>query len=130
VSGSGQRLPHREAIQRSFGDHDLGGIRAFVGGSGAAAAEAIGAEAYATGDAVAFQGPPTLHTAAHEAAHVVQQRAGVQLLGGVGRVGDRYERNADEVADRVVAGRSAVDLLPRSTRIRGGSSSVQMRRLC
>jgi hypothetical protein len=52
-----------------------------------------------------------LHTAAHEAAHVIQQRHGVQLLGGVGEVGDRYERNADAVADRVVAGRSASDLL-------------------
>ena len=43
VSGSGQDLPHKAAIQRSFGDHDLGGVRAFVGGAGGAAAEAIGA---------------------------------------------------------------------------------------
>jgi hypothetical protein len=40
---------------------------------------------YATGNHVAFKGAPNLHTAAHEAAHVVQQRGGVQLKGGVGQ---------------------------------------------
>lgn len=72
----------------------------------------MGAEAFATGNHVAFASPPDLHTAAHEAAHVVQQRAGVHLKGGVGEIGDTYERNADEVADRVVQGQSAHDLLP------------------
>ncbi len=42
---------------------------------------------------------------------MVQQRAGVHLLGGVGEVGDSYERNADAVAERVVRGESAQDLL-------------------
>jgi hypothetical protein len=51
----------------------------------------MGAEAFATGDQVAFGAAPDLHTAAHEAAHVVQQRQGVQLKGGVGEVGDAYE---------------------------------------
>ncbi len=111
VEGSGGALPHGEVIQRSFGRHDVGGIGAHVGGKAAGAAEAIGAEAYATGDRVAFRQGPTLHTAAHEAAHVVQQRAGVSLLGGVGEVGDPYEQHADQVADAVVAGRSAESLL-------------------
>lgn len=126
--GPGRRLPHLATIQRAFGGHELGGIRAFVGGAHGEAARAMGAEAYATGDEVAFERAPSLHTAAHEAAHVVQQRAGVQLLGGVGREGDTYERSADAVADRVVAGRSAADLLPTS----GGPATtpgVQMRRL-
>ena len=52
-----------------------------------------------------------MNTAAREAAHVVQQRSGVQLKGGVGEAGDAYERHADAVADRVVAGRSAEALL-------------------
>jgi hypothetical protein len=55
-----------------------------------------------------------LHTVAHEVAHVVQQRSGVQLKRSVGEAGDAYERQADAVADRVVAGRSAEDLLDRS----------------
>lgn len=111
VEGRGASLPHLDAIQSSFGRHDVSGVRAQVGGDAATAATAIGAEAYATGDAVAFRAEPDLHTAAHEAAHVVQQRVGVQLYGGVGEVGDPYERHADAVADAVVAGRSAEPLL-------------------
>ena len=66
--------------EQAFGfDHDLSGIRAHIGGPAAAAAEAIGATAYATGNDIAFASAPDLHTAAHEAAHVVQQRAGVHL---------------------------------------------------
>lgn len=105
-------LPHLDLIQRSFGTHDVGGIRAHIGGPAADASRAMDATAYAIGDAVAFRDAPDLHTAAHEAAHVVQQRSGVHLESGVGRHGDEYERNADAVAERVVAGRSAADLLP------------------
>jgi hypothetical protein len=107
VAGPGEALPHGDAIARSFGPaHELSSVRAHVGGAAAtAAAAAIGATAYATGADVAFAAPPDLHTAAHEAAHVVQQRAGVHLAGGVGADGDPYERHADAVADRVVAGR-------------------------
>jgi hypothetical protein len=41
----------------------------------------------------------------------VQQRAGVQLKGGVGEVDDPYEQHADAVADKVVRNESAEDLL-------------------
>src|SRR5262249_16241257 len=58
---------------------------------------------------VAFGAAPDLHLAAHEAAHVVQQRAGFT---GVGTAGDSHERAADAIADRVVRGESAGDLLP------------------
>ena len=102
-------LPHADAIQASFGpEHDISQIRAHVGGTTAAD---MGANAYASGNHVVFDRPPDLHTAAHEAAHVVQQARGVNLYGGVGEAGDAYERHADAVADRVVAGRSAADLL-------------------
>src|SRR5688572_1482974 len=77
VSGAGTPLPHLDAIQRSFGRHDVSGVSAHVGGDAAEASEALGASAYATGDRVAFAGEPDLHTAAHEAAHTVQQAAGV-----------------------------------------------------
>lgn len=112
TAGPGEALPHRDRIEAALGGHDLGGVRAHVGGPAAAAAQEIGAEAYAQGSDVAFQRQPDLHTAAHEAAHVVQQRHGVQLKGGVGEAGDSYEQQADAVADRVVAGRPAGDLLP------------------
>ncbi len=100
-------LPHRAQIQQAFGRHDVGHVQAHVGGAAAEGAAAMGATAYAVGDHVAFAEAPDLHTAAHEAAHVVQQRAGVQLRGGVGEVGDRYEQHADAVADLVVQGKSA-----------------------
>jgi hypothetical protein len=111
VAGSASTLPYLARIQQAFGEHDVSSVRAHVGGNAASACDAIGAEAYASGNSVAFRGSPSLHTAAHEAAHVVQQRAGVHLKGGVGQAGDAWERHADAVADCVVAGRSAESLL-------------------
>ena len=111
VAEGGARLPYLDLIQRSFGAHDVSGIKAHVGGPAALACQGMGAAAYATGDHVAFAEAPDLHTAAHEAAHVVQQKAGVQLAGGIGASGDEYEQNADQVADAVVSGRSAESLL-------------------
>lgn len=111
VQGSGGSLPFLDTIQASFGTHDVSGVRAHTGAQASGAAESIGARAYATGSDVAFRDAPDLHTAAHEAAHVIQQQSGVQLAGGVGAVGDRYERHADAVADAVVAGQSAQSLL-------------------
>jgi len=111
TSGAPTALPHFEQIQRSFGRHDVSLVQAHVGGLAAEGARAMGAQAYATGDRVAFMGTPDLHTAAHEAAHVVQQKGGVQLKGGVGESGDSYERHADAVADCVVQGKPAELLL-------------------
>jgi hypothetical protein len=113
LSGAGGALPHADKIQQSFGKHDIGHIQAHTDGAAKQGANAMGAEAFATGDRVGFAGAPDLHTAAHEAAHVVQQQAGVQLKGGVGEEGDEHERHADAVADAVVAGRSAEPLLDR-----------------
>lgn len=124
ISGGGSGLPHQEQIQRAFGRHDVGQIQAHVGGAAAEGAAAMGAEAFATGHHVAFARSPDLHTAAHEAAHVIQQRAGVQLKGGVGEVGDTYERHADAVADAVVAGRSAESLLDTMSGGHGASGPV------
>ena len=111
VRGAGGTLPHVELIQASFGKHDVSGVNAHVGGPAHQASVAMGATAYAMGNHVAFSSPPDLHTAAHEAAHVVQQRSGVSLKGGVGQRGDRYETHADAVADAVTDGRSAEALL-------------------
>ena len=119
-------LPHLATIQRAFGDHDVQHVTAHVGGAARTAATAIGADAYAMGHRVAFVAEPDLHTAAHEAAHVVQQRAGVQLHGGVGAAGDVYEQHADAVADLVVRGESAAALLDAGPR--GGAASAAVQR--
>jgi hypothetical protein len=111
LSGAAQELPHLDRIQAAFGRHDVTGVRAHVGGPAAEGAAAMAATAYASGGQVAFAGTPDLHTAAHEAAHVVQQSGGVQLKGGVGEAGDAYERHADAVADRVMSDESAEALL-------------------
>ncbi len=122
TSGGGGKLPHAAKIQESFGRHDVGGIRAHTGGQADAAAKSMGARAYATGNDVAFaSGGADLHTAAHEAAHVAQQRSGVSLSGGVGKAGDKYEQHADAVADAVVAGKSAEPILDKMA---GGGSAA------
>lgn len=127
LAGGGSALPHLQRIQQSFGpQHDLSGVTAHQGPTARAASEAIGARAYAMGESIAFaESTPDLHTVAHEAAHVVQQRRGVDLPGGVGQVGDRYERHADQVADAVVAGQSAARLLGPATA--QSAPSVQQR---
>ncbi len=127
VAGGSSSLPHAQAIQTSFGRHDVSGIEAHVGGRAANAADAMGATAYATGSRVAFKQAPDLHTAAHEAAHVVQQRGGVQLKGGVGESGDVYEQHADAVADRVVRGESAESLLDTHAGTQSPRPAVQHR---
>ncbi len=124
VRGGGATFPFLNKIQALFGKHDLSGVRAYSGGHASRASRAIHAEAYTIGNKVAFGKTPTLHTAAHEAAHVIQQRAGVSLKGGIGQVGDRYEQHADRVADAVVAGRSAEAILSHAPR--GGSSASSM----
>ena len=116
-------LPHMDKIQASFGAHDVSGIQAHVDGK---STRAMGAEAYASGNHVVFGRQPGLHTAAHEAAHVVQQAKGVNVKGGVGAEGAAHERQADEVADRVVAGKPAGDLLgPVTARPAPGQAAVQ-----
>jgi hypothetical protein len=125
VSGAGGRLPHFETIRRSFGRHDVSGVRAHVGGAAKDASSAIGASAYAIGENVAFGSTPDLRTSAHEAAHVMQQRAGVDLPGGVGQSGDRYEQHADAVARSVTQGRSAEHLLDAHVGRGTGAPAVQ-----
>jgi Domain of unknown function (DUF4157) len=127
TSGGGGPLPYAEPIQRSFGRHDVSGVVAHTDTAAADAARAMGASAFTAGEHIAFTGRPGLHTVAHEAAHAIQQRSGVQLAGGVGQSGDRYEQHADAVADRVVAGQSSEDLLDRvSSKATGvGGKAVQ-----
>lgn len=111
-AASGSPLPFLGIIQKSFGRHDVSAVRAHTDRAAAVSARSLGAEAFASGLDVTFAGPPRLHTAAHEAAHVVQQRSGlVGMPSGIGQEGDSYERHADAVADRVVRGQSSEALL-------------------
>ena len=113
-------LPYADRIQSSFGRHSISGIEAHMGGSATSASKALGANAFTIGNMVAFGKSPDLHTAAHEAAHVVQQRAGIHLKDGMGQPGDTHEQHADTVADRVVQGKSAEALLDQYSGCGGG----------
>lgn len=125
TAGSAGSLPHLDKVQKSFGAFDVSGVKAHTDGAAKEANRSMGANAFATGDHVAFGGAPDLHTTAHEAAHVVQQRAGVSLSGGVGAAGDAYEQHADRVADAVVAGKSAEPIL---AQMAGGSKGGAVQR--
>src|SRR5271168_3741188 len=107
VAGASQPLPHFDRIQYSFGHHDVSSARAQIGGAGAQANERMGSLAYTLGNRISFSKAPNLKLAAHEAAHVVQQRSGAKLPGGVGQPGDEYEQQADAAADAVDRGESA-----------------------
>jgi hypothetical protein len=128
VFGASSALPHADAIQQAFGRHDITGVKAQVGGAAESSAEAIGASAYAQGDRVGFAEEPDLHTAAHEAAHVIQQRAGHAPVGGLDTPGDHLEQHADRIADEVVGGRSAERLLDDVVGTRGGGGSTAVQR--
>ena len=119
TQGGGGALPFLAQIQRAFGRHDIGNIRAHQGGDAQRAAQSVGAHAYALGDHVVFGKTPDLHLAAHEAAHVVQQRAGRAPAGGISERDDSLERHADQVADAVVRGESAERLLDQVAPARG-----------
>ena len=104
MRGRKEGLPYKDQIQKSFGSHKLGEVEVYQDDGAKKAAQEIGAKAYAMGNKIAFGGSPDLHTAAHEAAHVIQQRAGI-------KGGGKWEAHADKVADAVVAGEDAQPLL-------------------
>lgn len=128
TQGSPSPFPHFDAIQQSFGGYDLSQVSAFSNAPAKKTAETLGAEAYTMGNNVVFNGQPSLHTAAHEAAHVIQQRTG-NAPRGVGQSGDNHEAHADAVADRVVRGESAEPMLSSLGPARGAAdgASVQFK---
>ena len=125
VAGSGTRLPYFDVIQRAFGRHRVDNVQAHLGGAASEANQRLGSLAYASGNNIAFAGLPDLHTAAHEAAHIVQQRGGVRLKNNMSEQGDEYERHADAVADAVVRGESAEELLDAYAGGSAGNPSLQ-----
>lgn len=113
-------------VRRHMESHlgaDLSAVRVHTGSEAAAAAKSVQAHAYTVGDDVVFgEGqyqPDTAagrRTLAHELTHVVQQRSGPvdgTDTGAGYRLSspdDRFERAAEETADRVVAGLGAGDV--------------------
>ena len=130
VRGGGAPLPYLADLKQSFGRHGdvLDSVRVHTGAEAAHAARAIGAEAYASGTDVALAGSPSRDLIGHEAAHIVQQRAGVSLKGGVGQAGDVYEQHADEVGAAFAAGGSAEAILDRFAPAAGSAATAGVQR--
>ena len=114
LRGAGRPLTHLDAIQESFGHHDVTGMREITGSSARQALTSLRAEGFTGNGRMAVSADPDLFTQAHEAAHGVQQAALGNDLGlkdGIGEAGDKYERHADAVAEKVLRGQSAQALL-------------------
>ncbi|MDO9338070.1 MAG: hypothetical protein Q7T61_16870 [Caulobacter sp.] len=83
-----------------------------MGPAAKAASGALSAGGYVLSGRAAFAERPSLHTAAHEAVHMLHHAYGGPTLShGVGHLSDAHERMADRVADVVTAGGSAEPLL-------------------
>jgi hypothetical protein len=105
--------PLRNSMEGFFGT-DFGDVQFHTGPRVQALAGSLGAQAFTIGNHVAFAaGRYQPHTTegqrliAHELTHVVQQRqgiSGVLLAEGIGRPGDGYERQADDMAERYTRG--------------------------
>jgi len=119
ASGStGRGLPDdlRSRFEQSLGA-DLSSVRIHTGSESQVAAEAVGARAYAVGNDIHFaagQYDPGSeggqHLIAHEVAHTVQQRGGMQqpqFKLAVSSGGDSHEIEADRAADAMVRGTPA-----------------------
>lgn len=107
LAGPGQPLPHRALLEARFGV-DLGHVRAHVDPASQAGVRATGAEALARGADVAFAtATPSVETAAHEVAHVLQQ-GGAGRGAAAGRA--TLEGEADVIAAQVAHGDGPVDL--------------------
>lgn len=128
--GSSRPFPYADRIRTAFGAHAPEGLRAHFGPAARAANERLSSDGYVWNGRAAFSRAPDLHTAAHEAAHLVhQQQGGVGAAHGVGAHSDRAEAFADRVADAVAAGRSAETMLASAPRTGGanGGAVLQMK---
>lgn len=103
----------RAPIEQGTGA-DLGDVRVHSDDQAQSSAEQIGARAFTQGSDIFLgrgESGSDLRLMAHEAAHVVQQQgapaAGPQAKAAVGATNDPAEREADTVADRIVAGQAA-----------------------
>ena len=97
IQGTGRALPFLSQIQKSFGQYNISSLVAHTDDSASQANKKMGSEAFTTLNHIAFKEAPDLFTAAHEATHIIQQRAGIVLEGGVGQEEDEYEVHADTV---------------------------------
>ncbi len=107
----------RAYMEPRFG-HDFSRVRVHSDHRASAAASSVNAHAFTSNQSIVFgtgeYAPQTLsgrRLVAHELTHVVQQKTGVHLDGNMSKAGDPYERQANEIADKVVYGRQVARIL-------------------
>jgi hypothetical protein len=126
--------PVRQEMESRF-DTDFSGVRLHTGAAAARSARAIGARAYTSGSHVVLgDGGADKHTLAHELTHVVQQRqgpvAGTDHGNGlrVSDPSDRFEREAEANAHRIMAGPAPVQRAEADTAGPASSGAVIQRK--
>jgi hypothetical protein len=126
LSGAASAVPHQEQMEQSFGT-SFGHVQAHTDENAQQACAALGANAFAMGDHVAFKNAnPDPGLVAHELTHVVQQSGNLRPQAAVGTPGDAYEQEADAVAARVVQGQSVAPMLSHHTgKAAGERAAVQ-----
>ncbi len=121
VAGGGRPLdPATQVNMESAFGENFQDVRVHTGGEATASAQRLGAHAYTVGNDVVFSdshydpgSSSGQRTLAHELAHVVQQRSGPVDGADTGTgvkvsdPDDRFERAAEETADRVSSGQAA-----------------------
>lgn len=108
TSGPGQQVPFRGEMESLFST-DFSSVRAHMDAPASDANRALGAQAYAMGEDIAFSHPsPEKALVAHELTHIVQQRSGgvssAQGKGGILNADPALEAEADLAADKVMRG--------------------------
>ena len=119
----------QQDMEQRFG-RDFSQVRVHSGAAAEQSALDVNAHAYTVGHDMVFgtgQFAPGTHEGrrliAHELAHVVQQRADVDLRSGISEAHESYKQHADEVARVVTEGQATAVLLsalPAEFRPRGG----------
>lgn len=120
VAGLRARPPHEEDLRRSFGPHYPEGTIAITGPAAVEANTGLGTSGLAAGGAVAFAADPSLELAAHEMAHVVQQRRGL----GAASTQD-HEEQARRIGEVTARGGSSAPLLDTLRPSQRGTPVVQ-----
>ncbi|MFI2205485.1 DUF4157 domain-containing protein [Streptomyces sp. NPDC020192] len=124
----------RAEMESRFGGADFGAVRVHADAAAQRSASGIGARAYTSGNHIVIgENGADKHTLAHELTHVVQQRSGPVSGTDTGQglrlsdPSDRFEREAEATAHRVMAGGTPVPDLRRAAGAGGGERGAVQR---
>ncbi|WP_405553857.1 DUF4157 domain-containing protein [Streptomyces sp. NBC_01171] len=122
----------RAEMESRFGGTDFGDVRVHKDAAAQRSAAEIGARAYTSGRHIVIgENGSDKHTLAHELTHVVQQRSGPVAGTDTGQglrlsdPSDRFEREAEANAHRVMAGGGHRCTTPTGPAPEGGRAPVQ-----